>query len=115
MKKVLKTIHSASCEFQNASILLSAAINLVNSTKHELLILRSDTAFTNIHEKTIVCTTKNQINIEEDVRDNCSRRSQCYNRKLDEFYVESMIGRSALKLTDPQNVEKDVLYVIIDW
>lgn len=32
MKKVLKTIHSASCEFQNASILLSAAIDLVNST-----------------------------------------------------------------------------------
>lgn len=89
MKKVLKTIHSASCEFQNASILLSAAINLVNSTKHELLILRSDTAFTIMHEKAIICANKNQINIEE-------------------------IGKTALKLTDPQNVKKDILYEIID-
>lgn len=113
MKKVLKTIHSASCEFQNASILLSAAINLVNSTKHELLILRSDTAFTKMHEKAIICANKNQINIEDDVRNNRSRRSQCYNRKLDEFY-ESTIGKTALKLTDPQNVKKDILYEIID-
>jgi len=66
IKKILKTIHSSSCEFQNKSILLSAAINLVNSTKQELLTLRDDTAFAKMHEKAILCANKNQINIEED-------------------------------------------------
>lgn len=67
-----------------------------------------------MHEKAIVCATKNKINIEEDVRNNRSRRSQCYNRKLDEFYVESTIGKPALKQTDSENIKKDILYVIID-
>lgn len=84
IKKILKTIHSSSCEFQNKSILLSEAINLVNSTKQKLLTLKSDTAFAKMHDKTILCANKNQINIKDDVRNNNSKRSQCYNRKLDE-------------------------------
>jgi len=33
---------------------------------------------------------------------------------MNQFYVESTIGKSALNLTGPQNVKKDILYVIIE-
>ncbi|KAF0706086.1 TTF-type domain-containing protein [Aphis craccivora] len=59
-----------------------------------------------MHDKAILNANKNKINIKDNVRNNNSKKSQCYNRKLDEFYVESTIGKSALNLTGPQHVKK---------
>lgn len=108
MKEVLKAIHCVSCEFQNASIILSAAINLINTTKNELLLLRTDVAFIKMKEKAMLYTKKN---VKKDIR---NKRSFNYNKKLDDYYVESTIGKSGLKQTCSLNIKQDILYVVID-
>jgi hypothetical protein len=61
MEKIIEVIHCASCELQNSSLLLPVAINLIKSTKTNLLRMRSDDVWITIEKLAYDKALKNGI------------------------------------------------------
>lgn len=116
MKKILECVHCASCELQSNSILLSSAMNLVNSTKENLKNLRNDETYNRIYEKSKQFAIKNKVLVEEnEERNNRLKRKLSFNKNLDNFFVNSTLGKSNVKFTNAvKSLKVDVLYIIID-
>lgn len=105
-----------SCELQSNSILLSSAMNLINSTKENLKNLRIDQTYNRIYEKSKQFAIKNKMLVEEnEERNNRLKRKLSFNKNLDNFFVNSTLGKSNVKFTNAvKSLKVDVLYIIID-
>lgn len=111
MEQILSTIHCVSCQLQCSTILLPKAINLVNSTKNQLINLRSEENFTYIYNEAKICAIKNQVTIEKEEERNIRLR-----KKFEDFFIMSTLGQTGTKQAkhNGKNVKTDVLFNVID-
>lgn len=93
MEDILMSVHSLSCELQSPSLILPVAMELVNSTRNTLMDKRSGIKFKEFHKKAMLVIQKNNIKINEDKIESI-RRSHTYNKKLDDYCIESTIGKN---------------------
>ncbi|XP_050062008.1 zinc finger MYM-type protein 1-like [Aphis gossypii] len=116
MEQILSTIHCLSCQFQCSTILLPKAINLVTSTKNQLINLRSEENFTYIYNEAKICAIKNQVTIEKEEEFIRLRKKYEPSKKFEDFFIMSTLGQAGTKQAkhNGKNVKTDVLFNVID-
>lgn len=117
MEQILSTIHCVSCQLQCSTILLPKAINLVTSTKNQLINLRSEENFTYIYNEAKICAIKNQVTVEKEEERNIRLRKKYEpSKKFEDFFIMSTLGQTGTKQAkhNGENVKTDVLFNVID-
>lgn len=110
IESLLKVIHCASTELQNASIILPAAINLITCTRQSLSEMRSNTFWDETIKKAELKAIKNGIPTYKS-----SNRMRCFNKKLEEFFIETSVGNTSNNtLNNSTNELKTLFYSVID-
>ncbi|KAL4113409.1 hypothetical protein QTP88_017034 [Uroleucon formosanum] len=110
MEKILEVIHCASCELQNSSLLLPVAINLIKSTKTNLLRMRSDDVWVTIEKLAYDKALTNGIEgPSEELR---PQRIKHFNKNLNEYYVTTTTSHT--NSTNNTSIKIEVLYTVID-
>lgn len=110
MENLLEKIHCVSCELQSDKIVLQNAIELIQSTKNELLNNRNEDSWNLLQEKSINIALQNNITL----KNKRNIRSGKVSKKLDDYYVLTTVGK---KLDNPQANDLlmiEVYYTVID-
>lgn len=112
MEQLLKTIHCASKELQDSTIILPVAIDLIKSTRKNLHHLRSDEFWNDISSKALVIAAKNNIN----VQDNYNKRKLNLNNKLMDYYLETTVGQCSnmARMSSNNDEIKAIFFLAID-
>ncbi|XP_050066480.1 zinc finger MYM-type protein 1-like [Aphis gossypii] len=110
IENLLEKIHCVSCELQSDKIVLQNAIELIQSTKNELLNNRNEDSWNLLQEKSINIALQNNITL----KNKRNIRSGKVSKKLDDYYVLTTVGK---KTDNPQANDLlmiDVYYTVID-
>lgn len=89
MEILLRTVDCASVELQAANMIQSSVVNLIQNTKLSIEKMRNDTFWEKINSRAKLVAEKNDIAIENSPR---NKRPVCFNRNLQDFFVQSTIG-----------------------
>jgi len=109
MENLLEKNHCVSCELQSDKIVLQNAIELIQSTKNELLNNRNEDSWNLLQEKSINIALQNNITLKNKI----NIRSGKVSKKLDDYYVLTTVGK---KPDNPQENDLliEVYYTVID-
>lgn len=110
MENLLEKVHCVSCELQSDKIVLQNAIELIQSTKNELLNNRNEDGWDLLQEKSINIPLQNNITL----KNKRNIRSGKVSKKVDDYYVLTTMDK---KPDNPQANDLlmiDVYYTVID-
>lgn len=102
---------SVSCELQSDKIVLQNAIELIQSTKNELLNNRNEDSWNLLQEKSINIALQNNITL----KNKRNIRSGKVSKKLDDYYVLTTVGKKPDNHQTNDLLMIDVYYTVIDW
>ncbi|KAL4091374.1 hypothetical protein QTP88_026073 [Uroleucon formosanum] len=105
MEILLQTIHCASVELQDASIIQSSAVNLLQNTKQNIQKMRSDTFWDKINNSAKLVAEKNEIVYENSSR---NRRPVRLNKNLQDYFVQSTIGQGTFENNSNTSIENNL-------
>lgn len=112
MVSVLECIHCLSCELQNSNIILSKAMLLVKSSRNNILKLRCEESWLKFHRKATDIAISNGIKTQ--TRSKHEKRKQTFNKHLNDYFVQSTLGRAGCKEKDVSSLKVELLYQVID-
>lgn len=105
MESLLKVIHCASTELQDSNIILPVAIDLINVTRHSLSEMRCDVFWNETINKAKLIAMKNKIST-----NNNSRRTLHFNKRLEDYYVQSSVGNTGKNTLNTAPSELKILF-----
>lgn len=112
MVSVLECIHCLSCELQNSNIILSKAMLLVKFSRNNILKLRCEESWLKFHHKATDIAICNGIKTQ--THSKYEKRKQTFNKRLNDYFVQSTLGRARYKEKDVSSLKVELLYQVID-
>jgi len=112
MVSVLECIHCLSCELQNSNIILSKAMLLVKSSRNNILKLRCEESWLKFHHKATDIAICNGIKTQTHSKH--EKRKQTFNKHLNDYFVQSTLGKARCKEKDVSSLKVELLYQVID-
>jgi len=109
---VLECIHCLSCELQNSNIILSKAMLLVKSSRNNVLKLRCEESWLKFHQKATDIAIFNGIKTQTHIKP--EKRKKTFNKHLNDYFVQTTLGRARCKEKDVSSLKVELLYQVID-
>jgi len=87
-------------------------MHLVKLTKKDLQGFRNEETFLRIYDKSKLFAKKNGL-ANDEVRNTRLKRNCTFNKNLDDYLVDSTLGKTQ-NINTTQNVKSEVFYAVID-
>jgi len=85
---------------------------LVKSTRNNILKLRCEESWLKFHQKATARAICNDIKIQ--THNKHEKRKQTFNKHLNDYFVQTTLGRDKTKEKDVSNMKVELLYQVVD-